>query len=681
MRSVFAKEWLQGHMIAIFGLLLGGLILALWGILTVAWVKTGIDQGAVNLFCGILYLIVPLVLATFVGSGLIAAEAERGTLPLLLGLPFTRRQIWLGKALAGLALLICAVVLVIIPGAIAARPALEEVMFWQLLPDLAVATLLLFCCSLLFSSLSLSIANSFLGALGLSAALVIALIAFTFLAGARLTPYGPLIDIELWALASCPALLAGSYVGFTRGELFRGRRRWLLPTATALLVMLIISVPILAAARWTTRYDRSKVERITQPRITGGGQVATLYTQASPVRPLRAFEERWFGDRTEYRRTYSVTLDLDTGKELLVLRETDTPAVSPDGTLAAVLPDLRPLTWRGSNDFGLPKRSVEVWDLKTKRVIYRGLPEAFLRDRPPNIQEVDWSPDGRWLALLSRDAYNWQPMDRQSHLLIMKPDGSQPQTIELHGGRYGRYDQPAYTWAPDGSAVYGLSGNGDLVRCALADGETKPIWSWRDELSPDSYLDLGRIAASPDGKWLAVLLIGYSRPRESGPPNTFFVFVLSTDGKQSHMIWSDFSEPVLRQDLLPILWTEDSSAVHVARRAREPQSRRNRVEIITWRRGDDAATIARTPPGGWSLFSSPLPDAALVAQSDRDLWLLDRTGALTPLSTAGLRKALFSSSVIGLDHRGRLILRSRDHPRSSLSAFDLTTGELTHIYP
>jgi len=700
-RSVFAKEWRQGHMIAMFGLLLGGLVVALWGILTAVWVKNGDDQGAVNLFCGIVYLIVPLILATFVGSGLIAAEAERGTLPLLLGLPFTRRQVWLGKLLGGLALLLSAVVLVIIPGAIAARPALQEVTFWQFLPDLAIAALLLFCGALFFSSLSLSISNAFLGALGLGIALVIALIAFTFLAGARLTPYGPIIDIDLWTLASCPALLAGSYVGFTRGELFRGRRRWLLPIATALLVFALTSIPIIAAARWTTRYDRAKVEQLMQPLIIGGGHVATVYTQASQVRPLRAFEKRWIGDRTEYRSAYSVTLDLDTGKELLVLRETDAPVVSPDGALAAALPDIRPLTWRGGDDLGLPKRSVEVWDLKSKRLTYRGLPkaflggrppniqradwppyrglpQAFLRGRPPNIQRADWSPDGRWLALLSQDGYDWQTGYSRWRLLIMKPDGSRPQVIEVEGGRY---DQPVYAWAPDGSAVYSFSGNGDLVGFTLPDGETQAIWSWRDELSPDSHLALGHMAASPDGKWLAVVLVGDSPPQEGGPCDTFLVFVLSTDGKQSRMIWSDSGYVEVWQEMLPILWSEDSSAVYAARRARESQPRHNRVEVITWRRGDDAATIARTPPGTWSLHFASLPNGGLLARSGLDLRLLDRTGALSPLTTARLRETLSNSSVIGLDHRGRLILSEWDGLRVGLSAFDPTTGEHTHIYP
>ena len=669
MRSVFAKEWLQGHMIALFGLLLGGLVVALWGILTVAWVKTGTDQGAVNLFCGILYLIVPLILATFIGSGLIAAEAERGTLPLLLGLPFTRRQIWLGKVLAGLALLLSAVVLVIIPGAIAACPALEEVMFWQLLPDLAVATLLLFCGALLFSSLSLSITNAFLGALGLSAALVIALIAFTFFAGARLTPYGPLIDIELWALASCPALLAGSYVGFARGELLRGRRRWLLPIATSLLVMLIISVPVLAAARWTTRYDRTKVENILQPLINGGGHVVTLRTQASPVRPLRAFEKRWIGGDTEYRRAYSVTLDLDTGRELLTLRETDTPVVSPDGRLAAVLPDLRPLTWRGGDDLDVPKRSVEVWDLKSKRLTYRGLPKAFLPGRPPNIQRADWSPDGRWLALLSRDRYDWQHGSSLWRLLIMEPDGSQPQTIELHGGRYGRYDEPTYTWAPDGTAVYSFSADGDVVRSILLDGDMQPIWNWRDELPPNSYLDLGRTAVSPDGKWLAVVLISSPQPPNTDPSDTFFVFVLSTDGRQSDMIWSDVSDSTSSFALGGIVWTDDSSGLRAVRVTLEEGSRQNRVETITWRRGEAATKELK-----------PRPQAGPRPQSSLDLQALDPTGALTPVTTAALKEALSDASYIGHDHRGRIILRNWDFP-PALSAFDPATGEHTHIYP
>jgi len=668
-RSVFAKEWLQGHMIALFGLLLGGLVVALWGILTVAWVKTGTDQGAVNLFCGILYLIVPLILATFIGSGLIAAEAERGTLPLLLGLPFTRRQIWLGKVLAGLALLTSAVVLVIIPGAIAARPALQEVTFWQFLPDLAVAALLLFCGALLFSSLSLSIANAFLGALGLSAALVIALIAFTFFAGARLTPYGPLIDIELWALASCPALLAGSYVGFARGELLRGRRRWLLPIATSLLVMLIISVPIIAAARWTTRYDRSKVEQLTQPLITGGGHVVTLYAQGSQIHALRSFEKRWIGGDTGYRSTYSVTLDLDTGKELLVLRETDSPVVSPDGTLAAVLPYIRPLTWRGGDSLGIPKRSVEVWDLKNQRLTYRGLPKAFLRGRPPDIQEAEWSSDGRWLALLSRDRYDWQHGSSLWRLLIMEPDGSQPQTIELDGGRYGLYDEPTYAWAPDGTAVYSFSADGDVVRSILLDGDMQPIWNWRDELPPNSYLDLGRTAVSPDGKWLAVVLISSPQPPNTDPSDTFFVFVLSTDGKQSDMIWSDVSDSTSSFALGGIVWTDDSSGLRAVRVTLEEGSRQNRVETITWRRGEAATKEAKPPPK-----AGPRP------QSSLDLQQFDPTGALTPVTTAALKEALSWASFIGHDHRGRIILRNWDFP-PAISAFDPATGEHTHIYP
>ena len=669
MRSVFAKEWLQGHMVAIFGLLLGGLILALWGILTSAWVKNGDDQGAVNLFCGILYLIVPLILATFVGSGLIAAEAERGTLPLLLGLPFTRRQVWLGKLLAGLALLLSAVVLVIIPGAIAARPAFQEVTFWQFLPDLAVAAFLLFCGALFFSSLSLSISNAFIGALGLSVALVIALIAFTFLAGARLTPYGPLIDIDLWALAFCPALLAGSYVGFARGELLRGRRRWLLPIATALFVFALTSIPIIAAARWTTRYDRTRVEQITQTLVTGGGRVATLYTHASQVHPLRAFEERWIGDSTEYRRVYSVTLDLDTGKELLVLRETDAPVVSPDGTLAAVLPDIRPLTWRGGDSTGFPKRSVEVWDLKSKRLTYRGLPQAFLRGRPPNIQSAHWSPDGRWLTLLTWDLHDWQRGSSLWRLLIMQPDGSHPQVIELVGGRYGRYDQPTYAWAPDGSAVYSLSAEGNVVRFIPLDGTMQPIWKWRDQMPPNSYLDVGRTAVSPDGKWLAVVLISSPQPPNTDPSDTFLVFVLSTDGKQSDMIWSDVSDPTSSLELGGIVWTDDSSGLRVGRVTVEEGSRQNQVETITWRRGEAATKELK-----------PRPQAGPRPKSSLDLQALDPTGALTPITTAALKEALSESSFIGHDHRGRIILRNWDFP-PALSAFDPATGDITSIYP
>jgi len=260
----------------------------------------------------------------------------------------------------------------------------------------------------------------------------------------------------------------------------------------------------------------------------------------------------------------------------------------------------------------------------------------------------------------------------------MRPDGSQPQTIELYGGRYDLYDEQTYAWAPDGSAVYGLSRNGYLVRCALADGETQTIWSWRDESTPPMFA--GRIAVSPDGSTLAVSLIDYGPPQGSAQPHTFRVFVLSADGKQSDMIWSDVSDPTSSLDLGGIVWTDDSSGVRVGRFTAEDGSRRSRVETITWRRGEDATLTSRARPGPPPASSVFSPTGDVIALGDSSLERLDPTGALTPVTTAALREALSFASVIGHDHRGRIILRSWDFP-PAISAFDPATGEHTHIYP
>jgi len=674
-RSVFAKEWLQGHMIALFGLLLGGLIVALWGILTVAWVKDASDQGVVNAFCGILYLIVPLILATFVGSGLIAAEAERGTLPLLLGLPFTRRQVWLGKVLAGLALLLSAVVLVIVPGAIAAPSALQEVTFWELLPDLAVAALLLFCGALLFSSLSLSIINAFLGALGLSAALVIALIAFTYLAGARLTPYGPLIDIELWALASCPALLAGSYVGFTRGELFRGRRRWLLPTAAALLVFALTSIPIIGAVRYATRYQRSAVDLLGYATLTGNGSALSFSTCQPPLfrwRPSRDPDNEY--DRSRPR--HIVLLDTDTGDEILVRRGARTAALSPDRKLAAVLTDPPALTWQ--SEVGL-RKYLEIWDIPRHRLLYRGCPETSavldlpidtFHRRTLTYNDVEWSPDSQWLAVYNR-------FGSAPQFLVMDPEGSTLQPLATDS-----MIQESWGWSPD-SDVYYLDADVRVIRHSPAQNAGHLVCDPRDfPAFPDGTTpDVGSLTVSPDGRFITVSILAREnrsaeryRSDEDTRVDQIVSFLLHADGSHPQLIYQDPLGVSTRIHNPGFFWSPDARHLYFL----DPRSR---DRVFHWSAADEALSRVRLPVPLSRGYITALPDSSgMLLWEEDQTWTLDNQGHIEPLPP-DLTRSLHTSSIVGFDAQGRAIFPRANETGYSLVALDLHTGDITHIYP
>jgi WD40 repeat protein len=698
MRRVFAKEWKQGQMIALFGLLMGGLVVALWGIFTVAYVRNWIDQENVNGFCGVMFYLVPLVLAIFVGAGLFAAEVERGTMPLLLALPFSRRQVWVGKTLAGLALMLSAVAMAIVPGAIATRPALEEVGFWQFLPELALASALLYFGALFWSTVLASIVSAFLTAIATAIGLVLVGVALMVFGGRLFGP--PLLDIEVWALAAIPGLIAGSYLGFVRGEAFLGRRRWRMPLIVALAIYLVTMVALGGFARSLTRYDRSHVYKIGAATVTGKGAVVSALTYASPVHLTREAEVKLANRPTAGdRRVYSVVLDLDTGKELLVRRETGVAKVSPDGEHAVLLTEPRPLTWRGQSWGPSDGPIVEIWDLSRKRMTYRGVPIGPNAGRYARIQSIKWSPDGKWIGLVTP---GWE--SGRARILIVGLDGSLRREVTvtaLAGWRgYGDWGT-AWDYAPTGAVVYALGNDGAVTRHDLATGRSDEVWTMKAAgLDPEDWaVQDGSLALSPDGKSAAVALIAYERPKHraravpaAGGRDTSvrsLIAVLQPDSGEASVVLS--SEKVTRAQHT-LVWSGDSGTLYsVFTSGDDWQNARDQVAV--WRVGQAEASVITLPMRGTGMAEAAvLPAGRLIVQRGAQYWVIG-SDAHARRVVGGIEQALTGATIAGVDMQGRLLVTKWEgeerwvegvpgvRPSSHLAAVDVDTGKLTKVYP
>jgi hypothetical protein len=674
-------------MIPLFGLLMGGLVTALWGILSVAYAKNWRDQQDINGFCGAMFCVVPVMLAIFVGAGLFAAEVERGTMPLLLALPFSRRQMWVGKTLAGLALMLSAVAMVIVPGAIATRPALEEIGFWQFAPELALASALLYFGAVFWSTVLASIVNAFLSAIATGTGLVLIAIALLAFGGRLFGP--PLLDVEVWALAAIPGLIAGSYLGFVRGEAFLGKRRWRMPLTVALAVYLVTMVVLGGFARSLTRYDRSQVYEIGSAAVTGNGGVVSGLTYASPVRLTREVEVKLAGRQTAGdRRVYSVALDPDTGRELLVRREAGLVEVSPDGTHAVLLSPPRPLTWRGERSGPWPVPIIEIWDLTRKRMTYRGVASAA--GGRVAVQAVHWSADGKWIGLTTPE---WEAGAR---VLFIGLDGIVRREITAPGS-YPDWGS-AWDYAPEGAVVYALEA-GTVTRHHLATGKSEEIWSIKagglnreDWDVPDASL-----AASPDGKRVAVAMTAYLRRevatrverRDSSSTPRSLIAVFEPDTSRT-LVVSSSEESVRGENVLD--WTSDSSTLYCTSPISVGDNSRRipKTKIAVWRVGQAQAEAVILPT--WGCERAVLRDNRLLVSWSGETWVIDPHGRAASMG-GPLTRSLAHTSIAGIAKQGHLIVTKWQgeerwaegvpgvQPASYLAAIDVDTGQLTKVYP
>ena len=104
MKALFLKEFKQGRPLLLFAVALAVLIAIGRALIARSNPYYLRNADELNRGVGAVLLCIPALLALFAGSGLFAAEVDRGTMPVLLALPLSRRRIWLTKGLAGMAL-------------------------------------------------------------------------------------------------------------------------------------------------------------------------------------------------------------------------------------------------------------------------------------------------------------------------------------------------------------------------------------------------------------------------------------------------------------------------------------------------------------------------------------------------------------------------------------------------
>jgi hypothetical protein len=272
----------------------------------------------------------------------------------------------------------------------------------------------------------------------------------------------------------------------------------------AVLVASVLAMPDLAAGRHAG-------DGPTLPaRFTGPSPLMASVSDAPPGPAIALVRQKFlFLNRDEVvvvgvdGRTYR-RLDLADRRGAPAQRDEWIPAdalLAPDGSAAAVADPVR------------MRDRVEVVDLRTGRIA------GYRLDQPAMVRLVDWSPDGRWLALeLSRG-------------------GTRIAVLDLRTGALRQFDRlPELNWsggsfAPDSTrlALATLrampAGNGYVptpvvVIVDLAGTEVRVL-----PVRPDIYLNLDRPAWSPDGRWLVLT--------KFRPPGDWSLAFLDATGQQA----------------------------------------------------------------------------------------------------------------------------------------------------
>jgi ABC-type transport system involved in multi-copper enzyme maturation permease subunit len=702
MRSIFFKELRQGRPLLLFGLALGLLMPVLY-VLSLR-ISRPVSPGEVDdlrskLAFALLWL--PPIIALFGGAGLFAAEADRGTLPLLFSLPVSRLRIWLAKILGGLTLTaLASALLLVVANLLLPNPRGEpSIVASAYLPDMFLWTLFAFAVAAFASALaSHTIAATLLGAL-LAGGLGALAIVMTQL-GALLLGYdriSPIMDIGIWAAVIAVPLLLASAVVISRGELLRSARKFLLGIPAFAIALALIGSLLIGFVRFATRYQRHDVESVS---LSAAGQAEvlrspiTLITYADPARYLRVSHSdgRWRrtsaghdpDDRSwpAYRSVYSVLLDPETGRELDVLRLPGdaswcTTAVSPDGGRAAVAYRPAGLTW-GMQQLHHQPQTLRIVELNRGNILYQAPPPNLTSNRHAGLRDLRWSPTGSYLA------YALPPKvgERASCLHIVNADGSQPRVLPG--------DAADWAWSPTEDALYVLSRDWTVKRFRPKSTSNETIWSPGPD-DPHTRRTLPVSGISPDGRWLVLteeqVATVETRTGTAVALKRFGLRAISADGKHAQVIWSGEGP---RRSTAPLAWSADGAALYFVVWRDHP----SRARLLRWRPGDAQTEtfIAELPFNLVWLLPVPDSDGVLVWGQLRDAWpnasqvhgaeafILDGLGHRKALpGQAATPDFARANSPRGFDSAGRLIYRPKDH--STVNALDIATGKVRQIYP
>jgi len=675
MRSVFAKEFRQNHLLVWVGFLLSAAIAVLYWAWTRNYVKTIQDERDLNAFCGIIVLLTTGVVVLVSTAGLFSIETTRGTLPFLLGLPVSRARIWLAKGLAGLAIAISSALLLIVPTSLVLPQIVKEIHFLLYLPDIVTGVLFLFSVTLFCSTVFQRVISVLLVTVIMLAVVLIGEALFLN-SVAPILGYDDLFDFTLLSLFLVPAFLLASLFTFSRGELLMTRRKWGLAVFSLLVGILVVGFALYGVRSWMYRYQRSGVKALEAISLhgpfarsaVGGEPVLSLAVAGSPAPFQRDTDHGWVRGGGPYRSRHLVVIDLKTGREALVLplrknpgeREAD---ASPDGRFYAQI---------SQGVFG--ERRLSIWDLRSRRLVHGGMPKRLYGGE---IYGLDWSPKGDFLALNvhyrrpARANGRGVMVDGES-IYVMRPNGDVVKQIPLWEATPEREpDVYSYfvrwTWAPDGISLYTMRLDGHILRHRVSDGEAQKVWQ---PPVPDVSLPKGyfwwfnQLIVSPDGRWLVIRGVARTRPQTESSKNLSVTLVISSDGSRAVLISRDIATD--------LVWSGDRLFLTLFSRSS--------LSVHRWQPGEDRAVPVATLPLNPAIQKiASLEDGSLLIWGQKQAYLVDQRGKLAPLADPRMRNLPHDYWFLGLDSEGRVI--AKNLRGTEIAAIDIKTGQLTKLYP
>jgi len=712
MKPLFLKEVRQGRPLLIFSLVVALLLAAGKAVVGRAFPGLGYERyGEINplsVTVAMVMLATPLLLALFAGAGLFAAEADHGTVPILFALPLSRRRIWLGKVLAGLALTAIGSALFLAIGALLLPDAFRTLPIPAYLPELCLAMVSVFAAAAFVSALTPYVVASFVGTICLATALGLGLGLLWGQAGALLLGYNPATDVALWGFLVAPALLVASALAVTRGELLQSARKLLFAGPALVAGLLVTVAAVSGVARYATRYQRDRVQSISAFSASRAAAVLALTTHGDPV-PLqrdevgKGWERRPFnweqgqmGDLVRgplYRSSYQVVLDLHTGRELWVHRrpfggEPEGLACSPDGRLAAAAAGPAGLTWGGRLGGRLAQRVVVV-DLREGKTRYAGIPEALRRQQLFAIAELKWSAGGEHLAFM---AYYSAPSGPYG-LYVMRPDGSSAGALAA---------MPAFgqwAWSPTEEVIYAL----DRARLRRFHPDGRPaqaLWS-PGPLPEGAALSLAGI--SPDGRWVALVetreatrqvtkrVRGLLMEQEEGYTERLVIHLVRSDGGE-HLTWSSAAGGLPEDSQqAKLAWSSEGPTLFALVGVGTDRAHQGR-QLFRWQPGEPSlarVTEVEFPPDPAALLVRPESDELLIwphpgwgQRARHGAMLVDNRGRVRPVPSAATAVQFADENRFAcFDDSGRLITIAGSPPHQTVKATNLETGETNQLYP
>jgi ABC-type transport system involved in multi-copper enzyme maturation permease subunit len=737
MRALFVKELKQGRPLLIFAAVMGVLLVAAHAAVGrfLLLYSGALEPEVLSYAFGIAAAAIVPLFAIFASSGILSGEAHAGTLPVLFGLPLSRLRIWAAMALAALALTAGGAIVLLVIARIALRSPFVSLSLSAHLPDAICFAVFLLSVGLFCSSLARSVTAALACAVLLAGGFVGGASALVFYYGAPITGV-PILDLALWCFVCSPALLLGSALSITRGELLTGFRKWLYCIPVTVVALALTVVIVCGGARVGTRYRRTAVEAVDTlsfepggkllPLLTAGGGIAVSQARgdllAEPLQKtygaatLGVMLRELKGGFRSHTQLYGVALDLDSGKEALVQRAPGimladpalTMGCSADGRWVATLTARQGLTW-GRNE-GAPIE-LRIYDAQARRLVARGDPDILsLSDWNGRLL---WSPTGQYLSV-ARGAYGgWH--DRKVVIRVVgrdaKPLSKAPIILE------------SACWSPVEDVLYGLDANGALCR-VLPDGKRKNvIWSPAPGMrKADRWFD--RESISPDGQWIVMRdVVEEVDQRGAAHRRVDAILLVEVNTGRSSTLWSDTTDyprrgPYIEDVRMSALqWSSDGKTLFAlraywARQAYSVSSLR-RYRLMRWSPGE-----AGLKPIGEEIEASHVRLLVPPGSQEALLWIWqqewgqpDERGFVPAPRTIGeeLRSVSREGQVkrlpvadwpgfrgtpgreLGFDSRGRLIYLVGEESESgavaeapvyrSVEAVDLTTGKVDRIYP